>query len=1138
MSKTGFTQPRSKLAIWLVALLPLGFVACPSPPPPETPNQNPVAAFSSATPSIEAGEPLLFSSTSSDPDGDALTLAWDFGDDTRGGGVNIAHVFTTPGTYTVQLTASDARGGSSQTTGSVTVNPGAPLGAAVAVKGAVTDTLGNALAGVRVKLGSSDLGVTDAGGNVAVDVPTGAGQVLTLTKAGFVDQIVRLQLPTGSNAGNAWFNASMLTEAPAQTLNASAGGSLTGADNARLTLSAAALETEGGASVSGDVQISITPMDVSDPAILAAAPGALEAVQSDGTRTGIVSLGMADFTIRQNGQQLNLKPGSSATIRIPLYADAHEDGTPIKPGDTVPLWSMNEQTGEWVQEGAGVVVDSGNGARALEATVTHFSRWNADQPYNTTRPKPKCTVPPDLKGVLAQVLYCKFLFEATVIFGEGSAVRAQNVPLRPPAFRAIRDLPVAGGLAVALPARTQIRYTACVLEGAYCGSVTKSFAAGTSEEVEVVLQPVAAEPIPIPFEATRAIVNTQRFEFTVGAPPSDLSVTLERAANSSLNATARLIAPDGAQIIAGNISAEGFKFAKRLSTPGKYVLEVNPIIGNPTGDLRLRVLPVALETITVPFDATRTLTSPHHWFQWTNAGTSNLAFTLERSVGSGLNAAVTLYDPSGAVIYTGSLGADPLEFVRQLGTPGTLILELAATSGGALRMGVKPVTNDPTNTIAFDSDVNGALTGRQVHTYTFQGTAGQKISLDSAGPLGQPVANLGWNFPGNESLWNGIVTLAQTGTHTVTMTNNTDTPTSYRLRINTVQAPTTLNTLDPITEITTSVNLGEVRRYVFNPPLTLGEVIAFKLESATIQTSVTAFLDGPGVAGNVVSLANVAPPKTSIGDIIFMPITAPYGLHLFDSSDYLERRGGAFKLSIFRPSAQTFALDSSVSGSIAPNTILTHRVNVPVNGSYLLRGIIASGNNVTAEIWNSDVPRIVGNVNSGDKSEFRFPLKADTPELTGSLKAGNHTISVHNRRINTANPINTPTNYSVSLVTLEEPTDVVLGAPAVNGVIDVPGERDYYRFEATIGQTFTITATSPAFTGTLRVHKLSTTLDFSRADGGSYIFGGLSSGGIKPLGTHGFTIPNTANGGTGTYIIEIDATGAQTGAYSVALNSP
>jgi DNA/RNA endonuclease G (NUC1) len=46
---------------------------------------------------------------SNDPDGDALTFAWSFGDGTEGSGAAVSHAYAAPGTYSVRLIATDIR---------------------------------------------------------------------------------------------------------------------------------------------------------------------------------------------------------------------------------------------------------------------------------------------------------------------------------------------------------------------------------------------------------------------------------------------------------------------------------------------------------------------------------------------------------------------------------------------------------------------------------------------------------------------------------------------------------------------------------------------------------------------------------------------------------------------------------------------------------------------------------------------------------------------------------------------------------------------------------------------------------------------------------------------------------------------
>ncbi len=73
-------------------------------------NRPPIADFT-VTPTT-GDAPLLVqydASTSADPDGDALTYGWDFGDGTTGSAVSGFHTYTTPGTYEIRLVVTDSR---------------------------------------------------------------------------------------------------------------------------------------------------------------------------------------------------------------------------------------------------------------------------------------------------------------------------------------------------------------------------------------------------------------------------------------------------------------------------------------------------------------------------------------------------------------------------------------------------------------------------------------------------------------------------------------------------------------------------------------------------------------------------------------------------------------------------------------------------------------------------------------------------------------------------------------------------------------------------------------------------------------------------------------------------------------------
>lgn len=88
---------------------PAGPVASPA-----VANRAPTAKITDYQPrttAVAGGTHVGFGATASDPDGDRLTFAWDFGDGTTESGEALFHVFYASGTFEVKLTVTDGRGG-------------------------------------------------------------------------------------------------------------------------------------------------------------------------------------------------------------------------------------------------------------------------------------------------------------------------------------------------------------------------------------------------------------------------------------------------------------------------------------------------------------------------------------------------------------------------------------------------------------------------------------------------------------------------------------------------------------------------------------------------------------------------------------------------------------------------------------------------------------------------------------------------------------------------------------------------------------------------------------------------------------------------------------------------------------------
>jgi hypothetical protein len=89
------------------------------------------------------------------------------------------------------------------------------------------------------------------------------------------------------------------------------------------------------------------------------------------------SFGILDVTIMQGTTELEVTAGESLEIRIPAPAGATPGALPA----TMPLWSLDESTGQWVEEGT-TTLDEPSGTYV--ASIPHMSVWNADQPTEST----------------------------------------------------------------------------------------------------------------------------------------------------------------------------------------------------------------------------------------------------------------------------------------------------------------------------------------------------------------------------------------------------------------------------------------------------------------------------------------------------------------------------------------------------------------------------------------------------------------------------------------------------------------------------------------------------------------------------------------------------------------------------------
>lgn len=215
-----------------------------------------------------------------------------------------------------------------------------------------------------------------ADGSYTLVVDAETEYVLNVTSPGFSDQITVVESDIAATNQNV--SVVLFERLPAVEFSEDVGGQIQGESGASVTVSGNSFEEVLGSSA---VMINITPIDPAAEEASIILPGESRGITLDGASSTVEHLGSVEivFTDTQ-GQVLDLLPGVTAEIIIPIFINNGD--TSLSVGDVVPVWSLNESTSTWEEEGTGVVVtsaDSPTGFGVL-AEVSHFTYYSVGRP--------------------------------------------------------------------------------------------------------------------------------------------------------------------------------------------------------------------------------------------------------------------------------------------------------------------------------------------------------------------------------------------------------------------------------------------------------------------------------------------------------------------------------------------------------------------------------------------------------------------------------------------------------------------------------------------------------------------------------------------------------------------------------------
>ncbi len=551
----------------------------------------PMAVIANLTTATVGDVVVVDGSGSVDPDGDALVHSWEFGDGVRANGVTAAHVFTTPGTFTVTLTVRDATGAVGTATRPLTINARPSAGSPIAVTVTVKDTLGALQASTLISVvGSSTTATTSVAGVATLMLPRGVPQTLRFTKAGFSTKLSVLTLLSSQTSGH--LDVVLRARQPAVQIDATTGGRVTGLNGVVLDLPPGAVVDAAGAPVSGMIEVSLTPVNVVQNAD--AFPGLFQGISPQGTRGSLASYGTTEFVLSRQGTSLNLAPGRTAVIELPMDADQHLPSGMVAVGSRIPLWSLDERSGLWVQEGDGeVVASAATTGLSLRATVGHFSWWNVDkfsQPQSN--PRPSCCIDGDADGrcdANGNPEYC-WLRGTTNC---PSAFGCRAAPTIPTTMADV-IIPGIGGVELPVPANVAVYLVADAPNGTHRGVLLYNGLPNAVDQPVILLTATgvdggATTVSSFPFSTTGAFATpADSHVYRVVAQQNDfLSIATTRANTSTLQGTVRLSGPNGfvhdqvAFGYGGTVSRGGAINAK-LPFAGEWLVTVRPTSGLPS----------------------------------------------------------------------------------------------------------------------------------------------------------------------------------------------------------------------------------------------------------------------------------------------------------------------------------------------------------------------------------------------------------------------------------------------------------------------------------------------------------------------------------------------------------------------------
>lgn len=236
--------------------------------------------------------------------------------------------------------------------------------------GVVKNENGFPISGASVSLNGASVLTDDSGIFIFEDISVDEERAyIKVTKAGyFLGSTAFIPSPNSMST----VRITLIQKTITGTFNSNSGGNISVNGAASLIFEPGDISLDNGGSYSGPVNVYAAYIDPQAPNLSEIMPGDLRAVNANDEAVVLETYGMiAVEMFGSNGEALNVSPGQSVTLKMPVSSSQQT----IAPS-SIPLWYFDETNGNWLEEGSATL----SGSEYI-GEVGHFSFWNVDKPY-------------------------------------------------------------------------------------------------------------------------------------------------------------------------------------------------------------------------------------------------------------------------------------------------------------------------------------------------------------------------------------------------------------------------------------------------------------------------------------------------------------------------------------------------------------------------------------------------------------------------------------------------------------------------------------------------------------------------------------------------------------------------------------